>query len=198
MKTRNHKKREYLFYPIEESNLKWSKGYYVFKRKSDLMNFLNSNFINSLNGIVSLEEKSFGGSGTRERWVVWYNDYVKNVDIPKRKIVLKTVLFRGRKHFPGKDKISKESKRHFSHSDNIFHKMMSIDEELKASRAKNLVKQFYKSGFKDFEPDEEEWKYINGHISDGISFWHWSDRCNYMRMKTIIEFFKREKLICQN
>jgi hypothetical protein len=61
--------------------------------------------------------------------------------------------------------------------------------------AKRLVGLFYKRGFKDFEPDEDDWNYINGHISDGISFWHWSDRCNHLRMKTIIEYFKQQKLI---
>ena len=61
--------------------------------------------------------------------------------------------------------------------------------------AKKLVKLFEKRGFKDFVPTEEDLIYINGHILDGIDFYHWSDRCNWLRTKTIIEYFKRNNLL---
>ena len=61
--------------------------------------------------------------------------------------------------------------------------------------AKKLISLFEKRGFKDFEPTEEDWVYIKGHISDGIDFFHWSDRCNFLRCKVILEFFKRENLL---
>jgi hypothetical protein len=69
------------------------------------------------------------------------------------------------------------------------------DGTITPKNAKKLVELFYKQGFKDFEPDEEQLRYINGHIGDGIDFHHWSDRCNKLRMKVVIEFFKRNNLI---
>lgn len=61
--------------------------------------------------------------------------------------------------------------------------------------AKKLYDLFLKRGFKDFEPTDNQWIYINGHISDGIPFWHWSDRCDALRTKTVIEYFRRNNLI---
>ena len=58
MKIRNHKKTEYLFYPHKKSKLLKGEPY-RFKRKQDLMRFLNNNFDESLNGEVCLDENSF-------------------------------------------------------------------------------------------------------------------------------------------
>jgi len=71
MKIRNHKKRHYIFYPHEESKIKGSK---VFFYKSNLMKFLNKNAIESLNGVVSIQESGFGYFTTIREYYVWYND----------------------------------------------------------------------------------------------------------------------------
>ena len=71
----------------------------------------------------------------------------------------------------------------------------SDGETILPNKAKNLINLFEKRGFKDFEPSEEDLKYINGHISDGIDFFYWSDRCNFLRCKVILEYFKRKGLL---
>lgn len=194
MKIRKHRKREWWFLPHSNSELE--KGQYKFKYKSDLMRFLNNNFMNALNGTVRLEEHSFGHYGCIRSWLVWYNDFA-----PKNspyKIDLRQELFRGRKYIFKPQKISKDSKKYFAFSNKVISLMSNIkkdDGTIDSKDAIKLVTLFNKRGFKDFEPTEEDWEYINGHISDGIDFSHWSDRCNTYRMKTIIEYFKREKLI---
>lgn len=194
MKIRNHRKMEWWFNSSKESKLK--KHLYKFKYKSDLMKFLNNNFEEALNGEVRLEETSFCHSGCVRTWFVWYNDNMPKGS--KLKIELRQQSFRGRKYIFKKSKIAKSDKKYFAFSNKIISLMCNIfvdEETILPKDAKRLVELFYKRGFKDFEPDEDEWAYINGHINDGISFWHWSDRCNWLRMKTIIEYFKRENLI---
>jgi len=107
-------------------------------------------------------------------------------------------LFRGRKFISKYNKIEKSAKKYFAFSDKVISLMSNIYEENGAilpSKAKRLIKLFEKRGFKDFEPTEEDWEYINGHISDGICFSYWSDRCNFLRCKVILEYFKREELV---
>jgi len=161
-----------------------------------MMKFLNNNFYESVNGTVSLNHNSFNCSNTRREWFVWYNDYaIKNTPL---KIVLKQMDFRGRKFISKNNIISKEDKRYFAFSEKVIRLMCNIYENdertILPSKAKKLINLFEKRGFKDFEPSEEDWTYINGHIGDGISFWHWSDRCNFLRCKVILEYFKREGL----
>lgn len=196
MKIRNHRKYEWWFRPHETSKLE--KHLYIFKYKSDLMLFLNKNLEESVGGTVALEEKSFGHFGCLREWFVWYNDY-KNTKGDNPKIELRQEYFRGRKYISKPHKIDKFSKKYFAFSNKVVSLMSNIyqkdAETILPKDAKRLVELFYKRGFKDFEPSQDDWNYINGHISNGISFWHWSDRCNTMRMKTIIEYFKRENLI---
>lgn len=190
MKIKDHRKREYVFYSYQSPLIK------RFKKKSALMKFLNNNFEEALNGRISLHEYCFGGSGTIREWFVWYNDRCKFAS--QVKIELRQLPFRGRKFIHKPYKISKSSKKYFAFSDKRISLMSRIEAEdgtINHNDAKNLVNIFYKSGFKDFTPNEDDLSYINGHISDGIQFSYWSDRCNYLRMKTIIEYFKREKLI---
>jgi hypothetical protein len=107
--------------------------------------------------------------------------------------------FRGRKFISKNNKISKESKKYFAFSDKITSLMCNIYEEdektILPNKANKLIELFKKRGFKDFTPTEEDLKYINGHILDGIQFSYWSDRCNFLRCKVILEFFKRECLL---
>jgi hypothetical protein len=72
-----------------------------------------------------------------------------------------------------------------------------ISELFNIEKANKLITLFEKRGFKDFEPDEDDLYYINGHILTGIDFYHWSDRCNFLRCKVILEYFKRENLLCK-
>lgn len=192
MKIRNHRKYEWQFRPRNGSKL--PKVFYRFKYKSDLMRFLNKNFEDALCGDVTLYHRSFTSSGAYRTWFVWYNDY----DLRKAplKIVLKQEMFRGSKYIFKPRPMERETKKYFAFSNKIINSMCSIYHNgITPNKAKNLVNLFNKRGFKDFTPTESDWIYINGHISDGIDFWHWSDRCNFLRMKTIIEYFKREKLI---
>lgn len=191
MKIRNHKKREYIFFPCEDSELKCSTS---FKRKSDLIRFLMKDIKNSINGTVSLNESSFNGFYNIREWFVWYNDYRENKE--PLKVVLKPLNFRGRKYIHKPTTISKESKKYFAFSEKVISLMGTIgDDGITKARANKLVLLFKKRGFKDFEPTDDDLDYINGHIEKGIDFFHWSDRCNWLRTKTIIEYFKREKLL---
>jgi hypothetical protein len=161
------------------------------------MKFLNNNLIGSLGGIVTKEEKNLNSSFSLRQWYVWYNEKAHS-NGAKPKIELRQLYFRGRKYMNKPPKISKSSKTYFAFSDKIFSLMSNIrqsDGSILSKDAKRLVELFYKRGFKDFEPSESDMYYINGHISDGIDFNYWSDRCNFLRAKTIIEYFKRENLI---
>lgn len=195
MKIRNHRKYEWWFTPDKNSKLK--KHLYRFKYKADLMRFLNNNLMESVNGIVSLDHQSFNCSDTKREWFVWYNDYtVKSTPL---KIVLKQMDFRGRKFISRNNKISKVDKKYFAFSSKVISLMGNIYESdekiILSSKAKKLIKLFEKRGFKDFTPTEEDWVYINSHILNGIQFSYWSDRCNFLRCKVILEFFKREGLL---
>lgn len=195
MKIRNHRKYEWWFRPNKDSKLE--KHLYIFKYKSSLMKFLNKHFEDAINGTVILEQSSFQGSGSVREWFVWYNDYaLKGAPI---KIELRQLLFRGGKYIFKPKKISKTSKKYFAFSDKVISLMSNIyqddEETILPKDAKRLITLFEKRGFKDFEPDEEEWDYINGHIEYGIQFSYWSDRCNFLRCKVILEYFKREGLL---
>ena len=187
MKIRNHRTRRWRFYPSEKSKLKFKE----FKYKSKLMRFLNSNLGETINGEVALYESAFGSSQTSRLWFVWCN---QNTNEPKIKAVLKQLDFRGRKYVFKPSKISKESKLYFAFSDKVVRSMCHLKDGegiIAPNKAKNLVTLFKKRGFKDFEPTNDDWVYINGHIADGIDFFHWSDRCNWLRTKTVIEYFNR-------
>ena len=195
MKIRNHRKYEWWFRPSKSSKLE--KHLYRFKYKADLMKFLNRNFYESVNGTVSLDHKSFNCSNTKREWFVWYNDYaVKGTTL---KIVLKQMDFRGRKFISKNNSISKVDKKYFAFSEKVSSLMCNIYEDdektILPSKAQRLIKLFEKRGFKDFEPDEDDLKYIEGHILDGVQFSYWSDRCGFLRCKVILEFFKRERLL---
>lgn len=197
MKIRNHRKKEWQFIAHKDSKLK--KHFYLFKYKSDMMDFLERNFEEVLNGTISLNESSFVHSGCIREWQVWYNSYGFHNKGEKLKIVLKQLLFRGRKYVFKPSKISKESKKYFAFSDKVVSLMSNIyqpdGKTILPKDAKRLITLFEKRGFKDFEPTEEDLVYINGHISDGIQFNYWSYRCNFLRCKVILEYFKREGLI---
>jgi len=196
MKIRNHRKLEYWFIPTTDSDL---KGKYTFKYKSSLMRFLNANFNNALNGSVRIEVSEFSSFYTNRHYIVWCNCYeYRNYKTNNLKIVLKPENFRGRKYIHKFSKISKESKKYLAFSDKVINLMCNIEAEdgtILKKDAEKLVKLFYKRGFKDFVPTEEDLEYINGYISEGIPFFHWSDRCNWLRTKTIIEYFKQKNLI---
>lgn len=195
MKIRNHRKYEWWFRPSKNSKLE--KHLYRFKYKSDMMKFLNKNFEESLNGTVSLDHKSFNSSNTIREWFVWYNDCDEKG--AKLKIKLKQMDFRGRKFISNNNKISKEDKKYFAFSEKVSSLMCNIYEidgkTILPNKANKLIELFKKRGFKDFEPTEDDLIYINGHILDGVQFSYWSDRCNFLRCKVILEFFKRERLL---
>lgn len=192
---RKHKKREYHFFPPDGSKLQ--RGYcYTFTRMSTLMRFLTANLDETINGSVDLQENSFGGFGTTKMWAVWYNQEAHNQGA-KIKAVLRRIAMRDKWQRKSR-KISKINKKYRAFSDKVISLMERIEDEngnIQPHDAKRLVMLFYKRGYKDFEPSEEEWRYINGHMSDGIDFYHWSDRCDWLRTKTVIEYFKRKNLI---
>lgn len=194
MKIRNHRKREWRFWPPKNSKL--CKGScYIFKYKKDLLKFIGNNFNDAVNGTVSIDEKTFNASYTVREFFVWYNEreYKNGGNF---KVVFKQILFRGKKFVCKKHKISKESKKYFAFSKKVVSLMCRIAEQgIDRQKAEKLVELFKKRGFKDWEANEEDQRYINGHIGDGIDFYHWSDRCGDIRMKTVIEYFKKENLI---
>lgn len=195
MKIRNHRKKEWWFYPPEKSTLK--KHLYVFKYKQDLIKFLTSNIEQAINGTVRIEEKTFNASYALRQYFVWYNENQYRSGAALKADLLQ-MTFRGKKYISKPHRISKEDKRYFAFSDKIISLMCHIEDEngnILSKDAKRLYDLFIKRGFKDFEPTEDDWVYINGHISDGICFSHWSDRCNFLRAKTIIEYFKRSGLL---
>lgn len=196
MKIRNHKKREYIFYPIEENRQYFESKRFIFKYKSDLIKFLNKHLIHAVNGTVTLSESGFGYSGSIREWFVWYNE--RSLKHGNIQIELRQLDFRGRKFIHKKHIIGKRDKKYFAFSNKVINLMYYIEKEdgtIESKDAKKLVDLFYKRGFKDFEPTEEDWTYINGHIGVGIEFKYWCDRCNWLRTKTIIEYFKRKNLI---
>ena len=46
-----------------------------------------------------------------------------------------------------------------------------------------------------FTPDTETQEYIDFYLKEGIDFTYWSDRCNWVRTKTIISYFEKEGLL---
>lgn len=196
MKIRNHRKREWLFLPSENSTL--PRKCYVFKNKSKLMAFILANIEQAINGEVRLDEQSFAGSYTIRLYAVWYNQRQYTQSGAKLKPELRQVMFRGRKYVHKPSRVSIESKKYHAFSQKVISCMCNMhqpDGSILPKDAQRLLSLFIKRGFKDFEPDTDEWIYINGHINDGIDFYHWSDRCNWLRTKTIIEYFKRQGLI---
>lgn len=157
------------------------------------MDFLTAHLNDAVNGEVRLEESGFGFSGCIRMWVVWYN-YKEYRSGAKVRADLRQSNFRGRKFVRKPRKVEKSNKKYFAFSDKIISLMSNIQDEsgtILPKDAKRLVELFKKRGFKDFEPDADDWIYINGHISDGIDFNYWSDRCNWLRTKAIIEYFNR-------
>lgn len=160
------------------------------------MKFLNSNLEEVINGGVRLEESCFGSSYTLREWEIWINQYDYYYKKLEPKIVLKPIMFRGNKFINKPHQVSKANKKYFAFSDKVINFMCDLEnDKITKSQAQTLINLFEKRGFKDFEPDEEDLKYINGHISDGIDFNYWSDRCNFLRCKVILEYFKQQNLI---
>lgn len=188
MKLRNHRKQEWLFFPPANSSM--AKKCYSFQRKEKLMDFLSNNFINCINGIVSLSENGFGYRHTKRQWQVWYNQAAIVFCEANPKVVLIQLPFRNKRFISRLHKVSKSSKKYFAFSDKRINIMCSIKGIPTAQQAISLVNVFHKSGFKDFEPDADDLIYINGHICDGIDWFYWSDRCNILRMKTIITYLQ--------
>jgi hypothetical protein len=185
MKIRNHKKFTYKFFPYENSKL--IRGTcYEFKYKRSLIKFLTKNFPECLNGIVFLDVDSFNGFWTIAEYFVWFeDDYIK-------------LCKKNRKYYKHwrKETIRKDLKKYCAYYNKIETLMLYIDKYGEDKiHARNLVNLFYRSGFKDFIPDEEEQKYIDFYKEDGVDFEDWSDRCYPLRQKVIIEYFKAKNLI---
>lgn len=194
MKIRKHRKREWIFHPHNESDL--PKSYYQFKYKSKLLKFINGRLDECIGGTVRLTESNMSSSFTIREWFVWYNE--RSIYF---KADLRQILWRRKKFIRKPNKISKVSKKYFAFSDKVINLMSEISKdldngiEISSNKANKLYTLFIKRGYKDFEPSEQDKNYINNNIEKGIPFWYWSDRCNTLRMKTIIEYFKRTKLI---
>lgn len=194
MKLKNNHVKEYLFFPPDGSKI-YRRRAYKFTSKSKLIKFLNNHLNDSVNGTVKVYDDHFGGFYAIKQYFVWYNDWQpRNA---KLKIDLRILPFRVKHRIVRSHKISKIDKKWLSFSEKIFTLMTHIgnSEIINESNAKNLVKLFIKRGFIDWTPDDDELKYINCYIENGIDFYHWSDRCNMLRVKTIIEYFKKLNLI---
>lgn len=179
MKLKNSKQKTWVFVPRTNSLLR-NKS---FKYKSDLMKYLNNNFNEVINGTIRLEFDYFGMFHTSKEWLVWVKSNFLEIE-------LRQLSFSRTKT----QKVKKEDKKYFTYSDKIINLMCYIDklDVISPNHIKNLVKLFYKRGFKDFILNEDEQEYVNYYINNGIDFFHWSDRCNTLRTKTIIEYFKHK------
>lgn len=190
MKIKNYRSYTWEFQASSDSKMKCK--YKSFKYKRDLMKFLYSNLPYSLNGSVVQYESYFGGCGPIGQWDVWYNDYKYNYGA-NLKIELKRVSRNFLKH-----NISKKNKKYFAFSEKVISLMCNLRDEngnITAKKAKKLVEVFKKRGFKDFTPDTETQEYIDFYLKEGIDFTYWSDRCNWVRTKTIISYFEKEGLL---
>jgi len=194
MKLRNCRKREYIFFPSDESSL--GKRSYVFKSKTKLYNFLNGRIADSINGLVRVYENYLSSCYWIADYDVYYNYKQYNSGA---KLRINLSLFDKNKY---RKRLSKEDKKYFAFSNRRIELMSKIQDDINNNRgidksnAKNLVKVFYKSGFKDFDLETSENKeYILYNIENGIPFSYWSDRCGYVRMKAIIEYFKLNNII---
>ena len=169
MKLRDHKKYEYVV---------WIEGKrHAFKYKSKLMAFLNGVGDKALNEVVEMYFKTLNSSYTHREWLVWWNDseYRSGASF---KIVLKQLPFREKKYvFPHRP----YDKKWFAVSALICREMQK--EEINFEK---LLKLFYKRGFVDRELNEEEKEYVDSYINE-IPYSYWSDRCNWLRTKTIYE-----------
>lgn len=191
MKIRNHRKYEWWLWPISGSKI--DKGRcYIFKRKSALINFIAGNINDCIGGVVRLEHSCFNSSGPVREYTVWYNEYEYHQKRRPFTVVLKNEAFRGSKYIFKPRPISKEDKKYFAFSDKIMSLMCRLSEEKEITQkdANRLVGLFVKRGFKDFIPDDGDQRYIDFYLEKGIDFYHWSDRCGWLRMKTIIEYFR--------
>jgi hypothetical protein len=193
-KIRNHRKKEWVFWPNTAEAEFYPKRRYRFRYKSELMRFLNSTFPHCLNCEVTYEESSFAGIYTRRHYQVWFNSrsFYTNQNA-KPEAVLKMVPFRGKKEV--KLKTSKSEKKYRAFSDKVISLMSRMEKNRTEGDAKKLLELFEKRGFKDFTPNEEEQEYITAHIEKGVQYWYWSDRCNWLRTKTVIESLKKEGLL---
>ena len=195
MKIRNHRKYEWWFYPHKDTKI--SLPAKIFKYKSSLIKYLNANFEGALGGTVVLNHRSFNSSSSIREWFVWYNDYTHSKKTPM-KISLRQLDFRGRKYISKPSKISKGDKRYFAFSNKIIPLMCNMQDDngiILPKNAKKLVELYKKRGFKDFTPNKEDQEYIDYYLEKGIDFYHWSDRCNWLRTKTVIEYFKIKGLL---
>lgn len=185
MKIRNHRKKEYVYYPYEKDKI-GIKFFY----KSDLMNYLTANIEEAVDGEVVIKENYFSGIHSLQHYDIWYNRQEIKSGANCKSVLKKIRYSKKRLH-----KISKLSKKHFAFSHKIITLMCYIGNNgITKNHAKNLVNLFYKQGFKDFVPNENDQSYIDNNINE-IPFWYWADRCNYVRVKTIIENFKQNKLL---
>lgn len=195
MKIRSHRKYEWWFYPHKESEIKLPAK--IFKYKSSLIRYLNANFEGALGGTITLHHNSFNSSSSIREWFVWYNDYTHSKKTPM-KISLRQLDFRGRKYISKPSKISKGDKRYFAFSNKVIPLMCNMQDDngiILSKNAKKLVELYKKRGFKDFTPNKEDQDYIDFYLEKGIDFYHWSDRCNWLRTKTVIEYFKIKGLL---
>ena len=197
MKARNMKTQEWSFRPHKDSKLKFK----TFKYKSDLMKYLNNNFIEALSGEVSLTFDTVDMSGTQRTWFVWYNDY--SDEKQPLKIELRQELFRGRKYITRRKtiKVEKDSKKWLMFSAKVNNLMCDLSDtpvgtELHKRQTENLIKLFYKRGYKDIDLNSGEYKnvyackdYLSG--AEPIPYSYWSDRCNFIRCAIIIENYKK-------
>lgn len=189
MKQRNLKTFEWHFFPNMQSKL----SHKTFKYKKDLMKFLNNNFYEALNGHVELCYDTYNSSGTYKRYFVWFNDYAdKNEPI-------KIKLFRGSKYVFKPSKYMDGEKKWISQANKVCTLMIALDKteigtELHKRQMENLIKLFYKAGYKpinleDYRDEYDYDDYVS--LKEPIPYTYWCDRCNFLRCAIIIEVYNK-------
>lgn len=158
----------WVLYPNAKIN---GKGIFTFKTKIGLCKFIKKNLKNCYSGGIKKE---------CARNSIYSRTYYYNVRLSERGLFLvKTDV--AKRH-----RWEKEDKLHSCFSKKIFNLCTDISRNgLTESKAKNLTKLIYKSGYK-----EEEGYYELGRELTSSDFFHFSDRLGGVRMKWVLDYFK--------
>lgn len=192
MKIRNHRTRTYFFYPSYNHKDAFPSASYQFKYKTSLMKFLSSNIERAINGTVMININEFCSCYTSRKYLVWYR-LAKNLVVAD----LRLMHVNGKKClYNRKPTVSKQEKKFMAFSGKVINLMLAIDHTgITPTRANKLITLFIKQGFTDFIPNEDEQEYIDACLSTEIPWGYWCDRCDFVRCKVILEYFKKNNII---
>ena len=184
---RKKKTYHYNLYLLDKvyTRKKIDEVYEILKRFGDM----------ALNAHLRREAYWLNMSFTEKEWIIWYDEKILK---KHNKFVLKRCL--DYKH--PKMHMENSSTKFFAFSEKVINLMGNIgDNGLTDNRLFRLLVLFHKRGFKDFifeENDVYEKDYYTAYmdkytIDTFEDWWYWSDRCNFLRTKVLVDMIKRDK-----